>query len=479
MSRIIVPQRRVWTRKPQRVVAALNPQDAAYAAGGVLASGSSYLPTFSGAARLSGGCLILPSIGSYVEFPHGAIPITQDFTITLTFRTGASLISQTLLASSINKDYNRSIRILISSATSVQFLVADDVGYWVDDTKTLNGITLQPHTLYTFCARFKYLGYDSVQKNITIAGKSTTYTTSVGYGINPPSALRFGREAAMTGYDFVGEIHGYFCETRYVSDSEAVSRSINPWSLFKPRRRVTYIDLGAGSTYNLTIAEASHSHAVDSLLFSSQDLLTVSDASHGQTADNLGLSTQWLLAVQDALHSQASDNLTLSTTGSNSLDVQEATHAHFAEQMALVTTWLLTIAEASHGHAADNVTLDTSNATWLTVQDAGHAQSSDYLALSLDTWLAIVDAAHAHYADSPLLTAETTLAIAEALHAVYSDTLVLSFPGATTLTADDIQAIAAAVLAALQGTTIPVDAVQGSWPTADENASAVWSHEIP
>jgi hypothetical protein len=237
---------------------------------------------------------------------------------------------------------------------------------------------------------------------------------------------------------------------QYIPNALGVRLSLNPWQIFKPRRRITYIDLGAGSTYNLTIAEASHSHAVDSLLFSSQDLLTVSDASHGQTADNLGLSTQWLLAVQDALHSQASDNLTLSTTGSNSLDVQEATHAHFAEQMALVTTWLLTIAEASHGHAADNVTLDASNATWLTVQDAGHAQSSDYLALSLDTWLAIVDAAHAHYADSPLLTAETTLAIAEALHAVYSDTAVLSLPGATSLTPDDIANIASAVLDALQ-----------------------------
>ena len=41
------------------------------------------------------------------------------------------------------------------------------------------------------------------------------------------------------------------------------------------------------------------------------------------------------------------------------------------------------------------------------------------------------------------------------------------------------ESIAAAVLAALQGTTIPVDAVQGAWPTATENASAVWSHQLP
>lgn len=41
------------------------------------------------------------------------------------------------------------------------------------------------------------------------------------------------------------------------------------------------------------------------------------------------------------------------------------------------------------------------------------------------------------------------------------------------------ESVAAAVLAALQATTIPVDAVQGAWPTAAENADAVWSKQLP
>ena len=41
------------------------------------------------------------------------------------------------------------------------------------------------------------------------------------------------------------------------------------------------------------------------------------------------------------------------------------------------------------------------------------------------------------------------------------------------------ESIAAAVVSALQGTTIPVDAVQGAWPTAVENANAVWAKELP
>ena len=46
-------------------------------------------------------------------------------------------------------------------------------------------------------------------------------------------------------------------------------------------------------------------------------------------------------------------------------------------------------------------------------------------------------------------------------------------------TGPSAESIAAAVLSALQGTTIPVDAVQGAWPTAVENANAVWAKELP
>lgn len=52
-------------------------------------------------------------------------------------------------------------------------------------------------------------------------------------------------------------------------------------------------------------------------------------------------------------------------------------------------------------------------------------------------------------------------------------------PGSLSLTQADIDAIAAAVVAALNGTTIPVDAVTGAWPTAIENADAVWSKQLP
>jgi len=47
--------------------------------------------------------------------------------------------------------------------------------------------------------------------------------------------------------------------------------------------------------------------------------------------------------------------------------------------------------------------------------------------------------------------------------------------GALILTQADINAIVSAVLSALNATTIPVNAVDGAWPTASETSDAVWN----
>lgn len=248
---------------------------------------------------------------------------------------------------------------------------------------------------------------------------------------------------------------------RALSYEELKSLSANPWQIFEDEEDYLFIPAaGGGSSVSLIIAEALHGHAADSLAF----------------------SMETYLAVAESLHAHAADNLTLTATGSANLAIQEATHAHVADGVALTTNWLLSVADALHGHAADsvsltiqaylavaealhghtadNLTLDTSNATFLTVQEATHSHGADSIGLSLNTWLAIVDAAHAHTADVPTLSAEVALQIAESLHAQFADAIVLSFPGETTLTPDDIAAIASAVWEKIIGTRSAGDHLQ-------------------
>jgi len=245
-----------------------------------------------------------------------------------------------------------------------------------------------------------------------------------------------GNMIGNTGLGNSDKTLAYAIIPRYMSDAEVKCIIDNPWQIFAPQTRRRLISVGVGgSSTDLTVQEATHAHLADSPTFS--------------------MATY--LAVAESLHSHAADNLTLGTTGAASLIVQEANHTHIADGIGLTTQWLLTVAEALHAHAADSLTLDTSNATALTVQEATHGHSTDGISMSLDTWLFIVAAAHAHTADAPMLSASTALQIAEALHAQYADVAVLSLPGETSLSLGDIAAIAAAVLAALNATTIPVN----------------------
>lgn len=261
------------------------------------------------------------------------------------------------------------------------------------------------------------------------------------------------------------------------------------------------VALNTTGSENLIVLDSLHSHVADGVALTTQWLISVADALNSQSLESLTLSLDSHLAVADAGHGHASESMTLGVAGADNLVVSDVLHGQTAEGLALVTEWLLIVTDAAHAqlaestilstdallvvqeasndHLAENVALDTSDATTLATQGGVQWHTADGITLTLDTWLAIVGAAHAHAADAPTLSTEAALQIAEALHAHYADTVVLSFPGVTTLTPDDISAIAAAVIAALQATTIPVDAVTGAWPTAVENADALLSRTWP
>lgn len=267
---------------------------------------------------------------------------------------------------------------------------------------------------------------------------STTALTGYGSTSNPLCFLGTETSGELVTSS-IGRMFLSAIWSRGLTDKEICSLSSNPWQIFEDEEEYRFIPAaGGGGSVSLVVADSSHGHVADSPVFS--------------------MATY--LAVAESLHAHAADNLTLSATGAANLVVQESTHAHLADGIALTTNWLLFIADALHSHAADNLSLDASNATFLTIQDALHSHAADNLGLSLDTWLAIVDAAHAHAADAPTLSASVALLIAEALHAHYADVAVLSLPGETTLTPEDITAIAAAVLAAINATTIPVNMVE-------------------
>lgn len=152
----------------------------------------------------------------------------------------------------------------------------------------------------------------------------------------------------------------------------------------------------------LASADATHAHAADSLVLTTQAVLSIADATHTHAADAPTLTTASALAVQDATHAHAVDNLTLSGTGSTALSIDDAGHLHAAAGLVLTAASTLVLQDALHAHLADEVALLAG--TTLLIAEGLHAHTADGLALTVDAWLTVADARHLHAADSAPIT---------------------------------------------------------------------------
>lgn len=305
------------------------------------------------------------------------------------------------------------------------------------------------------------LYHDGLSISATLTGTGTNTAISASQKTRIGNIADYTADAA---YVAESNIPMVFIYNRALTGSEIAKvsadmlRGAHFWAKGRPSR--LFFSTVVGGT-SLFINKANHTHATDSLSFSLDTYLAASKATHAHSSDSLVLSADSLLAVQEALHFHTADSPSLSTAA------------------------YLSIAHAVHAQFADDLTIDASGATILTTQDAAHAHTSDGLTLTLDTWLAIVEATHGHLADSPVLSSEEALLVAGALHAHYADVVVLGFPSAPG-SCPTVEEIVAAVLAALNATTIPVDVhkvltipVTGNWPTANENADALLARAWP
>lgn len=163
--------------------------------------------------------------------------------------------------------------------------------------------------------------------------------------------------------------------TRTAREHERMWRK--PWEIFRPAQR--RVPVSAGGAADLTLADASHAHAADSLSLTTASTLTIADATHAHTAEALSLTTASTLAVADALHDHAAEGLALTTE--SLLALQDALHDHAADAPELLSGSSLLIAEALQAHTADGLALVVD--AYLTVANAGHGHTADALVLTV------------------------------------------------------------------------------------------------
>lgn len=178
---------------------------------------------------------------------------------------------------------------------------------------------------------------------------------------------------------------------RILTDSEIREISENPYQIFGDTSDTfAYVTgVSSGSSIDLTVAEAIHTHTVDTPT----------------------LTTEQYLAILETVHSHNVDNLVLTTDTDVTLTIAEALHTHSVDNVLLATDWLLSISDSAHTHICDNVVLDISDATNLILANALHSHQAESIILTLASWLSVVSASHLHTADSLQLSLNSFLAI--------------------------------------------------------------------
>jgi len=166
--------------------------------------------------------------------------------------------------------------------------------------------------------------------------------------------------------------------SRALSDTEMRDVMLAVWQRMLAPRRI-WVPVSAGGAADLTLADASHAHAADSLSLTTASTLTIADATHAHTAEALSLTTASTLAVADALHDHAAEGLALTTE--SLLALQDALHDHAADAPELLSGSSLLIAEALQAHTADGLALVVD--AYLTVANAGHGHTADALVLTV------------------------------------------------------------------------------------------------
>lgn len=172
---------------------------------------------------------------------------------------------------------------------------------------------------------------------------------------------------------------------------------------------------------SIIIADSLHSHTVDNLDLTQQNILVISSTTHSQSVDNLDLVQAHLLVIDDAIHAATVDNIAL--VQQNILAIADTLESQTVDNLELTQSGLLSVDEALSSLTSDNISLDVG--LILAIADASHAQTADNIALIQANIITIADALHGAGVDNIDLTQASSLVVSDTLHSSLIDSISL------------------------------------------------------
>lgn len=187
----------------------------------------------------------------------------------------------------------------------------------------------------------------------------------------------------------------------------------------------------ANVTYNasLTVADIAHTNALEVANVTYNASLTVADLAHTNALEAAVLTFHPLysLVVQDVAHTNALESFSLAYNAS--LLINEITHSHALDAFIVVFNALLVTQDISHTHAAENAVLTYNPPGALEVHDIAHTHAVENVQVIYDGQAAAAAITHAHSLESVTLSYNANLVISEPTHTHSVETIGLVYHG--------------------------------------------------
>jgi hypothetical protein len=256
MSSIIIPQKRVLTRKPIKASAITRLWQSRRPAIVVLPGQYESLSIDhreikpqNGAIFNRGGKFVFPGTNSYIDLGSGNLDVTHGAHTIVTVAKATSANAFMMLCGYQTKTSVMSV-FFSTDSTYRDISIASATGSVSGARFTLDGGVVGPRhhlVIRRSSSADASSSYDAWGNGVRLA-KSSSNNHVARSGNNTlgqlsPSALTF---------DFVGEVELFAIFDSVLSDSECCDLSENPWQILKRRSRHVFVVAGSSNTYTLS-----------------------------------------------------------------------------------------------------------------------------------------------------------------------------------------------------------------------------------
>lgn len=232
--------------------------------------------------------------------------------------------------------------------------------------------------------------------------------------------------------------------------------------------------------HDVTIASSQQVNQASPASVRQTHLISVSDSQQGNQSSAAAIQQTHKVGAADSQQSNAASAASVSQSSTTFISAANSIQINQADAAAIRQTHLLSFANSQQGNQASSIGIQQTHLLGVASSQQVNQASAAAVLQVISGYVIAADSQQINQASAAAVRQTHLIGIASSqqINQATGGSIYVSGPIGS-LSDSDIQRLVVAFMAALNATTIPVSAVTGNWPTATQNADAVWSKTLP